>query len=286
MRKLCCLLVSLAACSAWAQPQYEVVDLTKMFGDELTAVDINNSGVVVGHMRLNPSQDQACVIQNGKLTMLPMYLGVHPWYALAISDNGDVLGSGRFGSGESRTVLYRNGKVIDLGLPGTVEFPAGRAMNNNGLVVGAIDPVGPPYAFVWENGVTTTLPGLSTGSSGAADINDAGAITGTSQVDGGGSPFHAVRWDGGKIEDLHPTWAGTSTGVAINSLGDNSRLGVRAIRWTAWRTLERGPDDPTRQLRRRTEQGVRRERFVAGRRMGDRPSWHYAGLLVGKRHDA
>jgi hypothetical protein len=41
---------------AAAQRQYEVVDLTKQFGEELTAVDINNSGVVVGHMRLSSTQ--------------------------------------------------------------------------------------------------------------------------------------------------------------------------------------------------------------------------------------
>jgi uncharacterized membrane protein len=166
-----------------------------MFGEDFSARDINNKGVVVGSMRLNFSQSQACVVENGKLTMLPMYESTHPWYAIAINDNGDVLGAGTLGTGTYRTVLYRKGVVIDTGLLGN-EFAAGRGLDPEGRVVGSIPDPSDPDAFVWENGSTTILQGLSDRSDGANAINDSGVVTGFSTIPAGSS-FHAVRWDKG-----------------------------------------------------------------------------------------
>ncbi len=204
--------------AATAQPQYEVVDLTKIFGEEFSARAINNQGVVAGSMRLNHFQSQACVIENGKLTMLPRYKGKHPWYAIDINDKGEVLGAGDL-NGTLHTFLYRNGKVIDTDLPGTESNSAGAALNNDGRITGTIS-IGIPRAFVWEDGVTTILQGLSAGSSGAAGLNDKGVVTGTSQVAGSGSPHHASKWINGKISDIHPAWAEFSSGVAVNSRGE------------------------------------------------------------------
>ncbi|HET6644655.1 MAG TPA: hypothetical protein VFG65_04070, partial [Fimbriimonadales bacterium] len=67
------------AVGAFAQPQYEVVDLTELYGDRFTPEDINNSGVIGGHVRISSSQEQACVIENGQLQYLPKVDG-HYWF--------------------------------------------------------------------------------------------------------------------------------------------------------------------------------------------------------------
>ncbi len=237
MRFVIGIVVAGLAAAAAAQPQYEFVDLTKQFGEELTAVDINNNGVVVGHMRLNASQDQACTIQNGKLTMLPMYQGIHPWYAIGIGDNGDVLGAGTLGTGTYRSIVYRNGKVIDIGIPGTQENPSSFGINNLGQVTGGLN--GTP--FIWENGVTTSLPGPP--SSFAHAINDSQQLAGL-RVEGV-NPF-ATFWDGEMHFDLHPAWAWRSEAEALNNMGEAVgyayRLtgGQRGVLWRSGKPIDLG----------------------------------------------
>jgi probable HAF family extracellular repeat protein len=202
MRAIWSLVVLLLAAQGLAQPQYEVVNLTKQFGEDFTALDINNNGVIAGSVFIDFQTTQACIVQNGKLTMLPMYQGKYDWYPRAINDNGDVLGIGTI-DGVYHTYLYSNGKVIDTGLPGTMSNAAGRGLDNLGRVVGTIS-LGIPEAFVWEDGVTTTLQGLSNGANVASAINDAGEVTGLSEANGFGSDDHAVKWVNGKPEDIHP----------------------------------------------------------------------------------
>jgi probable HAF family extracellular repeat protein len=209
--------LSIATLAA-AQPQFEVVDLTKQFGSGFSARTINNNGVIAGSMFIDFVTTQACIIENGVLTMLPKYQGKHDWYAIDINDNGDVLGGMELG-GTTHTVLYRNGKVINTGLQGSEFTAAGRGLNNLGQGAGTT-PVGIPQAFVWENGATTVLPGLGTGSNVANVLNDAGTVAGSSQVGAPGSSNHAANWVNGKVVDLHPAWASDSMAVSINSNGN------------------------------------------------------------------
>ena len=208
MKAICCIVGCLAVAVGWAQPQYEVVDLTKQFGEEFSARDINNAGVVVGSMRLTFSQSQACVIENGKLTMLPMYQGKHSWTALGINDQGDVLGAGTLGTGTYHSILYRGGKVIDIGIPGEPEVSGALAINNLGQVTGGMN--GTP--FVWENGVITPVKGAGA----AVAINDSTDLAGVSIV----GNAHASLWANGVYSDLHPSWAWQSRAASINNLGE------------------------------------------------------------------
>ena len=72
--------------AAFAQPQYEVVDLTELYGDRFTPTDINNHGVIGGNIGLN---SKACIVQDGVLRLLPGYNG-QPWYLTDLADNGDA----------------------------------------------------------------------------------------------------------------------------------------------------------------------------------------------------
>ena len=242
MKAVWCIVVCLPAAVGLAQPQYEVVNLTKMFGEDFTALDINNNGVIAGMMFIDFQTTQACIVQNGKLTMLPMYQGKHDWYPRAINDNGDVLGIGTI-DGVYHTYLYSNGKVIDTGLTGTMSHAPGSGLNNAGTIVGTFSG-GPARAFTWAEGVTTILSTLSTGSSGAVGVNDAGVVVGTSQIGGVGSSYHAVKWVNGKIVDVHPAWASLAGGVAVNEKGDIAGFGdaisggQHGILWQGGNTIQ------------------------------------------------
>jgi probable HAF family extracellular repeat protein len=231
-----CIVGCLVAVQGWAQPQYEVVDLTKMFGEEFTAVDINNNGVVVGHMRLNASQDQACIIQNGKLIMLPKYQGKHSWYAIGINDNGDVLGAAPLAStGTYHSILYRNGKVIDIGVPGHQGFPGSFAINNFTQATGFIGTT----PFIWENGVTTPVAGEGV----ALAINDTETLVGRVTV---GVEHEARMWRQGVYSSLHPAWARRSEAVSTNeadeAVGSAWALagGQHAVLWRDGKDIQLG----------------------------------------------
>ena len=87
--------------------------------------------------------------------------------------------------------------IVDIGvqLGGFASFA--RDINNRGQVVGAIERDFSPYPFLWEDGVVTELPPLSSESSGSARaINDRGQIVGDIAL------RHAVLWEGGAITEL------------------------------------------------------------------------------------
>jgi probable HAF family extracellular repeat protein len=203
MRIAGCLGGLLLAAACFAQPQYEVVDLTKQYGEDFTALAINNHGTIAGSMFIDFQTTQACLVQNGKLEMLPMYQGKHDWYPVAINDAGDVLGWGEL-NGTTHSFLYRNGKVLDI-LAGD-PAPRAFAMNNLTQVTGYIGTT----PFIWENGVFTTIPG----NGAAFGINDSQTLVGRT------AGHEARMWRAGKYIDVHPPWASDSEAMSINSLDE------------------------------------------------------------------
>src|SRR6185295_4660245 len=96
---------------------------------------------------------------------------------------------------------------VQSGVPGRNSHAA--AINEAGVIVGDADPVADfldyQNAAVWENGVVTYLPDLGDVGgvieSYARDINDHGAIVGTSVTPN--FEVHAVTWRDGLCVDLN-----------------------------------------------------------------------------------
>jgi len=113
MRWLAACFVSLLAAQALSQPQYEVVDLTAVYGQGFEAVSINDSGVIGGNF-----VGRACIAYDGKLTMLPKWKG-GDWTLQDFGNNGHAMGWGiNTGSGIP-SVYYDAGKgtVMTVRLP-------------------------------------------------------------------------------------------------------------------------------------------------------------------------
>ncbi len=230
MRRMLVPMLALSASAAFSQPQYEVVDLTAIYGQGFEAVSINDSGVIAGNLF-----GRACVADGGKLTMLPKWKG-EDWRLLDFGNNGDAIGRA-YGGGPIESVYFDAGKgtVVDMGIEGPGTIGAVQGINSVGQATGQSSAV---RAFVWEQG--QPLQVLEPHGAGF-DLNDSATVVGV----GGGLPF-AARWIEGKYQNLHPAWAETSEAVAVNNLDEGvgrawaPGIGYRALLWRDGLTVDLG----------------------------------------------
>jgi probable HAF family extracellular repeat protein len=102
--------------------------------------------------------------------------------ALDNNDRGTTVGIGVFsGSGATdRAVVWRNGVPRELGIPDP-SISRAEGINDDGQIVGYGQTSG---AFLWERGVTISLPCLiDADCTAATDINEDGHIAGHSPID-------------------------------------------------------------------------------------------------------
>jgi probable HAF family extracellular repeat protein len=171
-----------------------MTDLGTLGGTFSYAVAINNSDQVAGGGTLpaaNPNDElhHASIWQNGAMTDLGTIAGDFS-DATAINNAGHVVGLSTYGNLETVEGYIWNGGMSYLGgiPPSGVAFPP-TGINNSDVVVGNSswnDTTGQgiQHAFVWQNGVTTDLNGVSDTSGGwrldgATSINNRGDIVGT-----------------------------------------------------------------------------------------------------------
>lgn len=188
---------------SWAQGQ--ITDLDPSGASSYSEADaVNNSGQIAG-ISVNPVTSFAEVVRwtNGQMEHLgtPATPGSLPLVSqgLGIGPSGRVLG-------RLEQVDVDEGQATAWDVPGgALDFGLGNAtrvtgINTSGQIVGSGFAGG---AFVWQSGVTTFLPMLSTDDGGAVAnaINMAGDVVGAAFAADGSR--HAVLWPHmGGIVDL------------------------------------------------------------------------------------
>ncbi len=180
----------------WEPKRGLVQELPPLPGDSTSAATaINEVGQAVGisgdcDVSVGRfSARHAVLWEGGSVTELPN-LGGTSWHtATAINNQGDVVGfSNPPGDAGGAFIAHaflwtRQGGIVDLGtLPGDQTSQA-LAINGRGQVVGLSTGAGGSRAFLWQDGVMLDLntlvgPGFADRLVTAADINDAGQITG------------------------------------------------------------------------------------------------------------
>jgi probable HAF family extracellular repeat protein len=170
-------------------------------------------------------------------------LGGPDAWAASINERGQVVGwaytdstpNEATGTPNQHPFLWEHGKMVDLGtlggtlaVAGSFTWPGGRAINNQGLIVGTSNLAGDQthHAFLWERcnsrerGSLRDLGTLGGKNSEAFWVNDTGEIVGRADFSPESSDRHGFLWTGGKMIDLGvPEGTPCSTALQINSKG-------------------------------------------------------------------
>jgi probable HAF family extracellular repeat protein len=175
-----------------------MIDLGSLGGCCGGALAINDAGVIVGWSTTADGHDRDFIWQNGIMTELPTLGGENGSDGPnAINSFGVVVGPSYTSDTHIHPYVWQNGVMTDLGFDGRAF-----GVNDSSWVVGS-----GAAAFVWQAGVMSTLPTLSTMppiADFANAINNAGQIVGN-------SAGHAVLWTVTSV-----TAGATPTGTNVN----------------------------------------------------------------------
>ena len=169
------LLFACACMPASAQPAYALV-----FGPENSSASaIDRDGRIVGQTGGRAFLwDGATVSELGTL-------GGAGSAAFGISDTGFITGAADRLDGSSHAFLYDGvtGSISDIGQLGVASSGAG--VNRAGQVAGTwVDDAGENHAFLYSQGVARDIGNLGANSARATGINEAGAVVGSSFLEG------------------------------------------------------------------------------------------------------
>ncbi|MGI8924075.1 MAG: hypothetical protein ACR2HJ_08580 [Fimbriimonadales bacterium] len=149
--------------------------------------------------------------QDYAITRLPVLPGAVEVAGISISDNGFISGNCRMANGDWRAFFLKDDVVVDLGSFGGSTTWAS-AINSQGHIVGySEDALDLRKAFLWTPASRLRSVAISHHSA-ANDINESGAVVGTSGAD-------AFVWRNGWYQRLPPVVQSSSAqAVGINDL--------------------------------------------------------------------
>jgi probable HAF family extracellular repeat protein len=146
----------------------------------LSAVDINDSGQIIGNGRdLDLEEGVSYIFQDGLLTELGT-LGGYATIPYAINNMGQVVGQSWTSGGQNHAFIWENGDMTDLGTFGGRDSRA-LDINELGQAVGGSERTGGrERAVLWADGRSIDLGDLGGEQANANSINDRGQIVGFS----------------------------------------------------------------------------------------------------------
>ena len=217
---------------AASTPQFTIVDLGTLGGTSSEAVDINDSGQVVGRSYAADSYHAFSWMQATGMVDRGT-LGGSFSDALAVNERGQVVGRAARPAGASPHAFLWTAAdgMVDLGTLGGMSSAAGR-INDSGQVVGTSGttstPVAESHGFLWKRGEGMidlgAIPGVE--RYGPLAINNSGQVVGygfTSNM-----RLRAFSWtESGGMVDL-----GAGQALAVNDTGWVVGGGDTAFLWT------------------------------------------------------
>ncbi len=172
-------------------------------GKDEAAWAMNASGQIVGGAETPDKTSHACLWESGAVKDLGT-LGKGCFsMAHSINAQGWIVGVGEISpKGARRAILWKNGRTIDLGIYPGGNLSHARAINDKGEIAGWVDTSEVEIeAAVWRNGKLKKLDSLGNEPSSVWDINNHGAMVGTSSDPK--KRMHACLWESDKPYDLN-----------------------------------------------------------------------------------
>ncbi len=200
----CAAVFSSAVSRAWADTQYNILDLGTLGGATSQAYEINNSGQIVGYSKTATSVNRGFVTSassaiNPSTDALGILSGGTNSYAYSISSNGLIAGSADSSSGD-RGFVYSSGTMTALGTLGG-NWSYAYSINSSGQVAGASaiknSPSSATHATLYSGAGKYDLGTINNnaGDSYAQAINSTGTVVGYSNYDVGSYyTDHAFVW--------------------------------------------------------------------------------------------
>ena len=237
-RAVACLAVVAAAmppASCWAQCEYEVTAIIE--GEEICGYwgyphvngrDLSDNGIVAGHWCCLLGPNHAFIWRReGPPIDLPMPEGTNESEVAGVNEQGHCVGWLHNGvPGNAGYAFFCDGQTTETFLPPPEgNYTSANAIGPDDTIVGCCGDTqhGDPAeeACLWRGGQFISLgPILGTPESDAADINDAGLITGWM----GNAMIHDAHgfvWDGEEVLDIGVIAGGyTAVPKAINNCGE------------------------------------------------------------------
>jgi probable HAF family extracellular repeat protein len=208
------------------------------------ANDLNNFGVVVGHVRMPGDYDRAFLWQNGIIQYLGALNTAIPWAeAKGIDDLGRVVGFSLTADGTNfHAFLWQEGAMQDLGAsPGYRSYAYG--INDAGDIVGQDFTVDGSSSFptLWRNNQMIHLNMPEPYAFGCAiGLNSFSQIVGSYQT-AGHIDGYGFLWDNGSVTNTGNDQYNDASGNSINDLGQivGANANWQAMVWqnTKWTTL-------------------------------------------------
>jgi probable HAF family extracellular repeat protein len=210
------LLLALLTPSAARAQTYLVEDLGTLGGDLSGALDVDETGTVVGVSRITGSSLTHGFVYDGAMLDLGTLGGAQSG-ARGINQFDEVVGWSLDPAGVQHAFLFKNGTMIDLGTFGG--YSDARGINDARDVVGSSSTVPGNHerAFLWQGAGLVDLGTLGGTESRAYAINESGEICGFAQNSAG--DLRPFLYRDGRMIDLGSLggWAGHA--YALNNTG-------------------------------------------------------------------
>jgi len=187
------------------------------------ALDVNESGQIVGHTQ-NPATNRDTVVVWDGIALADIGASEPHQYSRGhgISDGGIVVGMAWNLFSPNDAILYDGIGWNQIGGFGQFQNAEAFDVNDAGFAAGHMAfPSGSWHACIWTGGAAIdagTLPGLDTGE--LFSVNDDGHAVGRSYADPGSS--RAIYWDGAALHDLNDLLPVSFTGVLIEAMAINA----------------------------------------------------------------
>ena len=198
----------------------EVQDLGTLGGETSVAVDINESGEILGSSTYGGDlTGSAFLYKDGVMQDLGILIGM-PATATGLNNNGQVTGGASVTALDAHAYIYDEDGFTDLGTLGG-HNSQGFGINDQGMVTGQSSVSGDLYlhAFLYHDGGMEDLGTLGCCDSVGNDINERGDVAGqTSAPESTVShPVnHAFLYSDGVMHDLGTLGGGYGVAYAVN----------------------------------------------------------------------